>query len=402
MIDLHPKYKPLFTALSRYFICTGGRGSSKSFSITTWAVLLLFFERGHTILFTRYTLVSAHISIIPEFKAKLDKLGITEHFDITKDSITCNITGSKVLFRGIKTSSGNQTANLKSIEGVTCWILEEAEELTDETIFDTINLSVRQAGIENRVILIMNPTTKEHFVYKRFFEDMGVQDGSNTTKDGVTYIHTTYLDNITNLDASFIAEAEALRLRNPEKYKHVMLGGWLNKAEGVVITNWKLGQFNPNGLQTIFGQDYGFSIDPTTLVEVAIDKTKKIIYVKEHLYKKGLTTSEIFNINKSVAGQNLIIGDSSEPRLIEELRQLGNNIIEAHKPQGSVSAGIAYLQDYLIVVDPDSTNIVKEFNNYVYSNKKASLFVDAFNHLIDPIRYVAFLQLSTGHGTYNF
>ena len=139
-------------------------------------------------------------------------------------------------------------------------------------------------------------------------------------------VHTTYLDNKEYLSESFLNQIEQLEKSNPKKYQHTILGGWLDKAEGVVFTNWKFGAFNPDNLQTSFGQDFGFSIDPTTLVEVAIDKSKRIIYVKEHLYKPKLTTSEIAVINKQVCGGNLIIADSAEPRLIAELQSQRCNI----------------------------------------------------------------------------
>ena len=103
---------------SRYFIVTGGRGSGKSFAINT-ILLLLTQEKGHIILFTRYTLRSANISIIPEFKEKIDLLNLNSRFHVTKDEIINLTTGSKILFRGIKTSSGDQTANLKSLQGIT-------------------------------------------------------------------------------------------------------------------------------------------------------------------------------------------------------------------------------------------------------------------------------------------
>ena len=154
---------------TRYFIVTGGRGSGKSFAINTLLTLLTY-EQGHKILFTRYTLRAASISIIPEFIEKLELQKIEQDFHITKDEIINKQTGSKILFRGIKTSSGDQTANLKSLQGVTTWVLDEAEELTDESIFDKIDLSIRQKDKDNRVILILNPTTKENFIYQRFLE----------------------------------------------------------------------------------------------------------------------------------------------------------------------------------------------------------------------------------------
>ena len=393
MITLNNKYSCLFENDTRYFIITGGRGSSKSFGVGTFTSLLSF-ESGHKILFTRQTMTSAHLSIIPEFQEKIDLLELNDFFEVNKSEIRNKKSGSEIIFKGIKTSSGDQTANLKSLQGVTTWILDEAEELIDETVFDKINLSIRQKGKQNRVILILNPATKEHWIYRKFFEQEGITEGFNGVKGNTTYIHTTYLDNLANLDESFLDEVERVKKNNPKKYQHVILGGWLDKAEGVVFTNWKFGAFNPDNLQTSFGQDYGFSIDPTTLVEVAIDRNKKIIYVKEHLYKPKLTTSEIAHINNSICGNRLIVADSAEPRLIDELAGKGCRILATTKGAGSISAGIALMQDYEIVVDGE--NIGRELNNYVYTDKGSKLFCDNWNHAIDAIRYNVSYNLSGG------
>ena len=397
MITLKNKYKPLFENDTRYFIITGGRGSSKSFGVGTFTNLLSF-ELGHKILFTRQTMTSAHLSIIPEFQEKIDLMQLNAFFDVNKSEIKNKESGSEIIFKGIKTSSGDQTASLKSLQGVTTWILDEAEELTDEITFDKINLSIRQKGKQNRVILILNPATKEHWIYKRFFEDKGVQEGFNGIKDDVTYIHTTYLDNIDNLDISFINEVERIKETNPNKYKHQILGGWLNRAEGVVFDNWKIGLFTDTGYR-YFGQDFGFSIDPTTLIECAIDKTNKTIYVKEHLYKAGLKTSQIAVENIRYAGRTLIIADSAEPRLIEELKLQGCNIKGISKPL--IIDRVALLQDWLIVVDSESKNIIKELNNYVWQDKKSNTPIDDYNHTLDPIGYVLWDVIGNIKKTYN-
>ena len=396
MITLNDKYKSLIESDARFFIVTGGRGSSKSFGIGTFSTLLSF-ETNHKILYTRQTMTSAHLSIIPEFEEKIEMFDIRDAFEITKTSVVNKLSGSEIIFKGLKTSSGDQTAALKSLQGVTTWILDEAEELTDETVFDKINLSIRQKGVQNRVILILNPSTKEHWIYKRFFERAGVSETFNGTKNNVTYIHTSYLDNLKHLDDSFIDEINYVKQTNPKKYQHVILGGWLDKADGVVFDNWKYGEFNPDKLQTSFGQDYGFSIDPTTLCEVAIDKKKRKLYVKEHLYKPKLTTSTIALINLERAGNKLIIADSAEPRLISEIKSKGCNIRATEKGQGSISAGIALMQDFEIIVEPNSINIAKELNNYVYADKGSKLYVDNFNHAIDAIRYNVFYHLANPH-----
>ena len=377
---------------TRYFVVTGGRGSGKSYSVNSLLVALTY-ERWHTILFTRYTMASSHISIIPEFIEKLEELDKVEDFHITKDEITNLQTGSKIIFKGIKTSSGDQTANLKSLQGVTTWVLDEAEELVNEDIFDKIDLSIRAKGKDNRVILILNPTTKEHFIYKRFFEGRGVEGGSNTIKEDVTYIHTTYKDNKENLSDSFLKQIETTRERRPERYKHQILGGWLEKAEGVIFTNWKLGKFREVS-PSVFGQDYGFSNDPTTLVQTSIDRDTKTIYLKQHIYKQGLTTSQIADMNRRFAKDSLIIGDGAEPRLISELNALGNNVTPAIKGADSIIYGISLLQDYDLIIDEDSVDLVKELNNYSWLEKKSQTPCDKFNHLIDAVRYSVSYQLS--------
>ncbi len=382
---------PIVESDSRYFIVSGGRGSGKSFSINALLVMLTY-EQGHTILFTRYTLTSAYISIIPEFIDKLEQFGSIADFHITKDEILNKKTGSKIIFRGIKTSSGDQTANLKSLQGITTWVVDEAEELVDEQKFDTIDLSVRQQGKPNRIILILNPTTKEHFIYRRFFEDRGVQEGSNTTKENTTYIHTTYKDNIKNLSKSYIEQIEQMKIRRPEKYKQQMLGAWLNKAEGVIFNNWSVGEFKHIGT-SVWGQDYGFAADPSTLVEVNIDSSNKRIYLKECFYLQRLTTSQIAQLNLKHAREGLIVGDSAEPRLLSEIKAKGCNVRPSIKGQGSVTYGISLLQDYDIIVSPDSTNLIKELNNYRWLERKSNTPIDKYNHLIDAVRYAVGFQL---------
>ena len=391
MIEVHKKYREILAKDSRYYIVSGGRGSGKSFSVNALLVLLTY-EAGHTILFTRYTLSSAYISIIPEFIEKLEMLGLLGDFHITKDEIKNKRSGSKIIFRGIKTSSGDQTANLKSLTGITTWVVDEAEELTDEQKFDTIDLSVRQQGKQNRVILILNPTTKEHFIYSRFFEDRGVNEGVNKTVENTTYIHTTYLDNKDNLSQSYLDQIEKMKLRRPEKYKQQILGAWLNKAEGVIFDNWRIGEFKHMGT-SVWGQDYGFAADPSTLVEVNIDSTNKRIYLKECFYLQRLTTSQISDLNIKHARGGLIIGDSAEPRLLSEIKAKGCNVKASIKGQGSITYGISLLQDYDIIVTPDSTNLIKELNNYRWLEKKSNTPVDNWNHLIDAVRYAVGFQL---------
>jgi len=170
--------------------------------------------------------------------------------------------------------------------------------------------------------------------------------------------------------------------------------GLVGKLQGSVFQNWEVGKFKEIG-KSVFGQDYGMN-DPTTLIQTSIDKDKKIIYVKECFYKSNLVTSEIARLNKIYADNDLIIADSSEPRLITELSK-ESNIKPSIKGQGSVNFGISMMQDYMMIIDPESHNLQKELKNYVWLERKSQTPIDAFNHCIDALRYAVSYQLKNPH-----
>ena len=263
MMHLNEKYQKLFTTDKRYIIVTGGRGSSKSFSVSTFLTLLTY-EIGHKILFTRYTMVSAEMSIIPEFKEKIDMLNAELIFKVGQHNITNAQSGSEILFKGIKTSSGIQTASLKSLQGITTWVVDEAEELPDQETFDKIDLSIRHKDVQNRVILIMNPTNRDHWIWKKFFskshtiENIAGYDVPVSTHPDVCHIHTTYLDNINNLSPSFIDIINKIKTDDKKRYHSEIIGGWKLQLDGTLFERDKIKRysrkdFKLDGLQSILG-----------------------------------------------------------------------------------------------------------------------------------------------------
>jgi phage terminase large subunit-like protein len=272
MINLLESYKPLFyeEPENRYFLITGGRGSGKSWTLALF-LLNLTYQKGHVILFTRYTLVSAFISIIPEFLDKIEIMGKANDFEVTQSEIINKLTGSKILFRGIKTSSGVNTANLKSIAGLSTWVIDEAEELTDPDVFDKVDLSIRAKDNPNRVILVMNPSYRSHWIYSEF-----VKKKRNDT----TYIHTTYIDNKENLSDSFIQAAEKTKRENRARYEHLFLGTWLDDADGMLWNRAIIGKARideaPNLTRIIV------AIDPAVTANMQSDETGIIVVGKDN------------------------------------------------------------------------------------------------------------------------
>ena len=400
MIEPQTIYHPLYTDNEKFIILiTGGRGSGKSFNASTFIERLTFEMTPidkivHQILYTRYTMVSAGMSIIPEMMEKIDLDGTTKYFKTTKTDIVNRMTGSRIMFRGIKTSSGNQTAKLKSIQGITTFVCDEAEEWTSEEEFDKIMLSIRKKGIQNRIIIIMNPCDSNHFIYKKYIEKThrlveidGVQV-QISTHPNVLHIHTTYFDNIANLSPEFLREVEEMKEKNPEKYAHVVIGRWADVAEGAVFKKWGIVDEFPMWCKKVaIATDWGFTNDPSTGIRCGIIDNR--LYVDELFYETGMLTNEIA---KKLKPWNLkVYGDSADPRLIQEIRNRGVNIYPVDKYPGSVVAGIDKIKEYELFVTKRSYHIMEELRNYVWDKDKDGHYInepiDAWNHCIDPIRY---------------
>ena len=212
----------------------------------------------------------------------------------------------------------------------------------------------------------------------------------------VRFIKSTFEHN-PFLEQSVIDKILSYKDKDPYRWKVYGLGE-MAALEGAIFRNWSEGQFNESP-PYCYGQDYGYTNDPTTLLKVAVDKKAKKVYLKECFYlAKQLGTNDIYELNKSHIDDinDVIVGDSAEHRLIDELEALGLNMELAEKGAGSVKEGITSLQDYELIVDPESYNLKAELNNYIWNNKKAGIPIDKHNHLIDPARY-AFKYLTGGN-----
>lgn len=394
-IQIHRKYERLWKAKTRYVLLTGGRGSAKSFAVSTWGCYNLTNKDSWKILYTRYTLQTAQISIIPEFLEKIGLLNMEAVVDATKTVIDCPARNSSIIFSGIKTSSGNQTAKLKSIPGLNAFIVDEAEEFVNEHDFNVIDDSIRMPGVQNIVVLIMNPQDIEHWIWQRWFEKSHCMieiDGHQipiSTHPDITHIHTTYLDNFKNLNPDYLVKINRLKETNPDAYAHRYLGKWLERKEGVIYDNWVEGAFDES-LPYAYGLDLGFSPDPFALVKVAVDTARMKIYIHEEVYKTKLSDEAALAVMLDrVQPGDMVVNDTSEPRLIDMFYRNGLNMQNAEKGKDSIKEGIRELSKFQIIVTPESYNVKHELRNYIWNDKKASVPVDADNHALDGLRYTA-------------
>lgn len=391
-------YNPLYNNTDKLItLITGGRGSAKSFNVGTF-IERLSFESGHKMLYSRYTMTSADISVIPEFQEKIDLEGTNDFFDITKKDIINTFSDSVIMFRGIRTSSGNQTAKLKSIQGLTTFVCDEAEEWNSEEDFDKLVLSIRQKGIQNRVIIIMNPTDSNHFIYKKYIEKThklieidGVQV-QISTHPNVIHIHTTYLDNIENLSPQFIQEMERMKEEEPEKYAHVAIGRWSDVAEGAIFKRFEIVDSIPDyAKKRGVGLDFGYSNDPSAAIECALIDND--LYLDELFYRTRMLSGDISDSLKPFRLK--VISESADPRLIQEISNSGILIYPVDKSninsKSSILAGIDKMLELNLKVTRRSYNLLYELRKYTWDKDKDGNYInkpiDKYNHALDAARY---------------
>lgn len=397
-----PKYKPLFLERpdTRYTLVKGGRGSGKSYAVNT-ALCRSTYLNPLNILFTRYTMTSAEVSIIPEFLDKIDALQVNEHFKVRSSDITNLVTGAKIVFRGLMTSSGNQVAKLKSIQGVKTWVLDEAQELDDPDLFDTIDFSVRTLEAPNQIIMVFNPTDVHSWIYERFYKN--VPEGFNGVIDDVRYISTTYLDNIHNLDQSLLHRAELMRDNAPEKFRNIWLGEWATLSEGIIYKDWKqisMSDF-PRHLPCFYGIDWGYSNDPTAVVCCAYDMETKTVYLREVCYEKGLLAGHIARIIRrdmedwGVNPEADIYCDPARPEHIGELKL--NDLCAMPADNRNKEGRISYLKYFNVKYAGEHIDWEVKRYSWKTDPKDRSRYLpvpqDGNDHLMDAINYACVTML---------
>jgi phage terminase large subunit len=385
---------------------SGGRDAGKSYASSIFDVVAAA-QYNHRILSTRYTMTSTDNSITKALDERMELLGKEGSFDFSGNTYSCIDGKGYIAITGQKTSSGNQTAKLKSLEGFSIFKTDEAEELKSYEEWVKIKRSMRATDVQCLSMLIFNPPTREHWIAKKFYE--GIPDGFNGIKNNVLYIHTTYLDNgKENMAEHNWNEYEALRLdyeeylatnpselellpnkivENYKEYKHAVLGGFKEKAEGVVYPLFQVAEF-PKDMEYIFGLDFG-SNDPDALTRVAVNHSTKSIYIKEEFFSNNVSVDGLLTILIDRCGySDSIVADAAERRLINDFYNEGVNIKKAYKQEKHQQ--IKHLKGWNIFIDPESFNVIKAFNNYRWHDEKAGIILHDWSDLMDSWRYAAY------------
>ena len=355
-------------------ILQGGTRSSKSYSALQWLLVRALSEPNIVVSIVRKSFPSMRVSIMRDWQTILKELSIwdEESWSATEHIYTFD-NGSMVEFMSIDSSEMRKGSSRDYL------FIDECNELSREDYF--------QLFIRTRIktIIAYNPSFgTNHYIFNEI----------QTHPESDLFV-STFKDN-PFLEQSIIEEIERLKLINPEYYKIYGLGLPGNNV-GTIFSISIIDETPEDAEFVAFGMDFGFSIDPSTLV--CISKKDKDLYIDELLYKKGMVTADIIkHLTDLDIGRNEIWADSAEGRLIEEIYRSGFNIKPVKKGKDSIRMGIDLMQQYRLNVTKRSTNTIQEFSEYVWMVDKNGNFenvpVDYSNHSIDAIRYVCMERLN--------
>lgn len=377
-----PKHYPTLLDYShRWEFWCGSAGSGKSYSIAQKLIIRCCKEPIRVLVCRRYgtTLRNSCFSLIKEI---LTKWKIIQYVNVKETDMSFTFSnGSQIILCGLDTEE-----KLLSLNNISTVWIEEAYEVEESKILQ-LNLRMRGAAANQQLILSWNPISKNSYLYKLSVEN---------PPDNSIFYHSTYRDN-PFLNQEYIKALDDMETRNPAKYRVYGRGEWGVDSEGLVITNWKLQDFNPMDLAALgyehrAGCDVGW-IDKTAIIDTLYDRENKTIYVFNEFYKSGCQVAEIA---RAIEDMNLtktkLYVDSAEPRTIAYLKGEGIRAEGCIKGKDSVKAGLMFLQDCKIVVHPNCQNFITELENFSYIKSKVTGeytedTTHEWSHAIDACRY---------------
>lgn len=353
----------------KYIIHQGGSSSGKTYNIVDVLMYICCTEKNVVITITG-----------PNFPALMrgavrDCSSIWNNDEFYKKMLTqpnqngckCDTTGSVIefaTFYNVEVSKGSKRDYL---------FINECTAVPYEICWELM------ARTKRNVILDFNPTSR-FWVHEKF-------EGSENAK----WIFSTHKANHF-IPQSIHDELEALKNTDPERYKVYCLGQ-CGKTDGLIYQNWiQCNDLPETYSRRIFGLDFGFTNDPTTLIEIRYVNGE--LYAKEHIYKTGLTNQDLAKDIKELGfGGETIICDSAEQKSIAELQRAG--IVNAKpcvKGPGSINQGIQLVKSMKLNITADSINTKVELMNYRWATDALGRFGSKpldnhFDHCLDALRY---------------
>ncbi len=386
---------------ARYIGAKGGRGSAKSHYFAGKWLRRSVADRFDCVCL-RETQRSLEFSVKKLLESKIQHYNAGAYFDVMDRKIT-SVHGGTTIFEGLQ----NHTADsIKSLEDFDAAWTEEAHSLSQRSL-DILRPTIRKPDSE--LWFSWNPDLSTDPVDALLTGDK--------PPPGSIVVHANYMDNPFLPDV-LREEMEYDKRRDPDKYSHVWLGEYRRNSEARVFKNWRIEEFDvlPEWILRQ-GADWGFSIDPSVLVQCAI--VGRTLYVPYEAYRIGCDIDFLPDLFRTVPQSErwATVADSARPETISYMQRHGfPKMLPAIKGAKSLEEGVEFLKAFDIVVHPRCTHLIDELTLYSYETDPLTAQVlprlaDKDNHVIDALRYAcegarrsvkraALLDVPTGGGTY--
>ena len=384
-------YATYWNYKGRYRVIKGGRGSKKSTTTALWIIYkMMQYPLANTLIIRR--IFNTHKdSTYTQLKWASNVLGVSHLWKFSKSPLEATYipTGQKILFRGLDDPMSITSITVEHGHLCWCWF-EEAFQVMNEDDFNKVDMSIRgelPKGYFKQITLSFNPWSEKHWLKKRFFD---------AEDEDVLAITTNYACN------EFLGEDdkklfEKMKINNPRRYNIEGLGNW-GIAEGLIYNNFEELDFDieeikkRENIKSAFGLDFGYTNDATAFICSLIDLDNMEIFIFDEHYQKAMSNKMIADMIKYKGyAKERIVGDSSEPKSIDDIKRQGIYRIKgARKGKDSILNGIQYIQDFKIYVHPKCENTIIELSNYVWDTKEGNVInkpIDDYNHLMDALRY---------------
>lgn len=349
----------------RLRIIQGGTSASKTISILLYLIAKAQTDKNKTL-----TSVVAesypHLrrGAMRDFKNILQAHGYwkDDNWNAT-DSIYTFETGSQIEF--FSSDNGDKLRGARRDR----LFINECNNVTLEAF---MQLEVRTKEF---VFLDYNPTN-EFWVYTEILNK----------REDYDFLIVTYKDN-EGLSPEIVQAIEQRR-SNTAWFK-VYGEGQLGVVEGRIYKDWQIIDDIPHEARLERrGIDFGYTNDPTAIVDVYYYNGGYIL--DEVCYQKGLSNKQIADLINNLP-KILCIADSAEPKSIDELILYGINVIPTVKGPDSIRQGIQKVQFQRISMTKRSTNLIKEYRNYLWKIDKNGKVLNepegGFEHALDSVRY---------------
>ena len=367
-------FNKAYRSTNRITCLQGGTRSSKTYSLCQLFIIRALQTTGKTFTIVRKTLPACKGSVYRDFLNILKELEIYSEEYHNKSELSYTLNNNLIEFISV-----DQPTKIRGRKRNYLW-LNEANEFSYE---DWTQLILRTT---EQVYLDYNPSDPYSWIYEKV-----------NTREDCTFIKSTYLAN-PFLDKETIIEIERLKDIDPDYWRVYGLGE-IGTIQTMIFRNFNLVD-DMQGRLIGYGLDFGFTNSPTALVEVRL--LDDSLYIKELLYEKRLTNTDLANKLKEfgIDRQTEIVGDSAEPKSIEEIYRQGFNIKPAKKGAG-IHVGIDIMRRYKLNITKDSLNAIKEFRSYKWATDKngdvLNTPVKVNDHLVDAVRYLCLNKLSINH-----